>query len=82
MNISTSVTGTFHATPQNIVRVNHLNADVRYYINILMPYHQLSLDQVCALSRWFMSDEISTLIKVTIIKINDIYPNEAGLSAS
>ena len=50
MNIPTSGTGEVHTTPQTIVGVDDWNTDVRYYINILTSYHQLSLDQVRAFS--------------------------------
>ena len=48
MNIPTSGTGAVHATPRTIVGVDHRNTYVRYYINTLSSYHQLSLDQVRA----------------------------------
>ena len=78
MNIPTSGTEEVHATPQTIGGVYHWNADVRDYINILMSYHQLSLDQVRAFSGWFMGDEMTTLTKSSNMKINAINPNEAG----
>ena len=56
MNIWTSGKGAVHATPQTTVGVDHWNADVRDYINILTSYHQLYLDQVHAFSGWFMGD--------------------------
>ena len=63
MNIPTSRIGAVHATPQTIVGTDHWNADVRNYINILMSYHQMSLDKVRAFSGWFMGNKTSTLTK-------------------
>ena len=62
MNIPTSGTGSFHTTSITIVGVGHWNAAVRDYINILTSYHQISLDQLCALSGWFMGDKMSLII--------------------
>ena len=78
MNIPTSGTGSVHATPQTIVGVDHWNADVRNYINILTSYHQLSLDQFRAFSVWFMGNKTSTLTKSSDMQINAINKNKDG----
>ena len=78
MNIPTSGTGSVHATPQTIVGMDHWNADLRDYINILMSYRQLSLYQVCAFSSWFMGNKTSSLTMSSEIKINAIDLNKAG----
>ena len=78
MNILMFRKGAVHATPQTIVGMDHWNADLRDYINILMSYRQLSLYQVCAFSSWFMGNKTSSLTKSYDTKINDIDPNEAG----
>ena len=57
--------------------MDHWNADVRDYINILTSYHQLSLDQFRAFYGWFVGDETSSLTKSSDMKINAIDPNEA-----
>ena len=78
MNILTSGTGAVHSTPQTIVGMDHWNAYVRDYINILTSYHHMSLDQVRAFSGWFMVDEMSSLTKSSDMNINAIDPNKAG----
>ena len=77
MKIPMSGTGAVQATPQTIACVYHWNLDVRYYINILTTYHQLSLDQVFPFSGWFMCDKMSTLTKSSDMNINAIDLNEA-----
>ena len=63
MNIPTYGTGSVHAAPRTIVGVEHWNADIRDYINILTSYHQISLDQFRAFYGWFMGDKTSSLNK-------------------
>ena len=77
MNIPTSRTGEFHATPQTFIGMDHWNMDVMGYINILTSYHQLYLYQVRALSGWIMGNETSSLTKFSDMNINAINPNEA-----
>ena len=68
MNIPTSGTGEFYATPQTIVGMDHWNVEVRDYINILTSYHQMSLDQVRAISGWFIGDKTSSLTNSSKMK--------------
>ena len=82
MNILTSGAVAVHTTLRTIVGVDHWNADVKDYINILMSYHQLSLDQVHAFSGWFMGDETSSLTKSSNMKIPSINLNEEETLAS
>ena len=58
--------------------IDQCNVDVIDYINTLPSYHQLSLDQVRALSGWFLGNKISALTNPTNMKLNAINPNEAG----
>ena len=44
MNIPTSRMLELDAAPETIAGIDHWNSDVRYYINIHMPYPQMSLD--------------------------------------
>ena len=78
MNIPTSRTGAAHAAPRTIIGVYHWNLDMGDYINIRTSYNQLYLDQVCALSGWFMGYKMSTLTNSSDMNINAIDPNEAG----
>ena len=78
MNTPTSRTGAVHTNPRTILGVYHWNADVRDYINTLTSYHQMSLDQVCAFSGWFIGNKMSSLTKSSDMKTNATNPNEAG----
>ena len=75
--ISTEVTGTIETAAQTIAGVDHCNAYLGYYNNILIQLHQVTLDQVRAFSGWLMGDESSSLTTSMYMKIKDIDPNVA-----
>ena len=77
MKILTSGTGEVQTNRLTIFGIDHWNADVRDYINIPVSYHQMSLYQVHAFSRWFIGKETSSLTKSSNMKINAIGPNKA-----
>ena len=66
------------ANPRTLVGVDHWDADLSEYKNILVDIHSVTLLQVRCWSGWFMGDENQDLLVSTDMKIKAIDPNKVG----
>ena len=78
MNVSTLGTGAVNVDPRNISREDIWSSDFTNPINILLQPQLISLEQVQALSEWFMDNEKSTLVTSTDMIITAIDTKKTG----
>ena len=78
MNVPTSGSGAYDASPRSIAGTDFWNADLSDHKSLLVDLHTLTIDQVKAFSGWFMGGQDAALVASTDMIIHEVNPNEPG----
>ena len=78
LRIPTKGNGKIQANSRTLGGVEHWDADLQDFKNVLIEVHSVNLEQVQAWSAWIYGGESKELSKTTDMKIHAIDPNKVG----
>eukprot|EP00957_Ditylum_brightwellii_P097077 7392713-Ditylum_brightwellii.AAC.1 len=78
LRIPTKGNDKIQAKPQRLAGVEHWDADLQEFKNLLVEIHSVNFDQIQAWSSWLYGGEAQELSVLKEMKIHAINPNKTG----